>query len=66
LYPQTATDRASTHETQKIKLTAKSLLTRLMAMQLKASVKDWYKDDHRQRRVKSAVEDVLAQNSLLK
>jgi type I restriction enzyme, R subunit len=55
-------DKMTAEETQKIKLAAKSLLTRLLATQPKVLVQDWYKDDQSQRRVKSTVEDVLDQN----
>jgi type I restriction enzyme R subunit len=55
-------DKMTAEETQKVKLTAKSLLTRLLATQPKVLVQDWYKDDQSQRRVKSMVEDVLDQN----
>jgi type I restriction enzyme, R subunit len=49
-------------ETQKVKLAAKSLLTRLLATQPKVLIQDWHKDDQSQRRVKSLVEDVLDQD----
>jgi type I restriction enzyme, R subunit len=55
-------DKMTAEETQKVKLAAKSLLTRLLATQPKVLVQDWYKDEQSQRRVKSAVEDVLDQN----
>ncbi|MEB3338706.1 MAG: type I restriction enzyme endonuclease domain-containing protein, partial [Leptolyngbyaceae bacterium] len=55
-------DKMTTEEIQKVKLAAKSLLTRLMATQPKVLVQDWYKDAQSQRRVKSTVEDVLDQN----
>jgi type I restriction enzyme, R subunit len=55
-------DKMTAEETQKVKLAAKSLLTRLLATQPKVLVQDWYKDDQSQRRVKSTVEDVLDQN----
>jgi type I restriction enzyme, R subunit len=55
-------DKMTAEETQKVKLAAKSLLTRLLATQPKVLVQDWYKDDQSQRRVKSTVEEVLDQN----
>jgi type I restriction enzyme, R subunit len=55
-------EKMTAGETQKVKLAAQSLLTRLLATQPKILVQDWYKDDQSQRRVKSTVEVVLDQN----
>jgi type I restriction enzyme, R subunit len=55
-------DKMTAAEAQKVKLAAKSLLTRLLATQPKVLVQDWHKDAQSQRRVKSTVEDVLDQN----
>lgn len=55
-------DKMTAEETQKVKLAAKSLLSRLLANQPKVLVQDWYKDDQSQRRVKSTVEEVLDDN----
>ena len=52
-------DKMTAEETQKVKLAAKSLLSRLIATQPKILVQDWYKDAQSQRRVKSTVEEVL-------
>lgn len=56
-------DKMTAEDTQKVKLAAKSLLSRLIASQLKVLVQDWYKDAQSQRRVKSTVEEVLDKNS---
>jgi type I restriction enzyme R subunit len=55
-------DKMTAEETQKVKLAAKSLLTRLLSTQPKVLIQDWYKDDQSQRRVKSTVEEILDQN----
>jgi len=55
-------EKMTSEETQKVKLAAKSLLNRLSATQPKVLVQDWYKDAQSQRRVKSAVEEVLDEN----
>ncbi|GAQ00110.1 type I restriction endonuclease subunit R [Leptolyngbya sp. NIES-2104] len=55
-------DKMTADETQKVRLAAKSLLSRLIANQPKVLVQDWYKDDQSQRRVKSTVEEVLDDN----
>ena len=52
-------DKMTTVETQKVKLAAKSLLTRFQATQPKVLVQDWYKNDQSKRHVKSTVENVL-------
>jgi type I restriction enzyme, R subunit len=46
-------------EEQKVKLAAKSLLHRLLEEQPKVLIQDWYKDVQTQRKVRSAVEQVL-------
>lgn len=55
-------DKMTSEDTQKVKLAAKSLLSRLIATQPKVLVQDWYKDAQSQRRVKSTVEEVLDKN----
>jgi type I restriction enzyme R subunit len=49
-------------ETQKVRLTAKSLLHRLLEEHPKVLVQDWYKDTQTQKMVRSTVEQVLDSN----
>ena len=46
-------------ETQKVRLAAKALLTRLREETPKVLVQDWFKDSQSKRQVRSAVEKVL-------
>jgi type I restriction enzyme, R subunit len=52
-------DTMTQEETQKVKLSAKKLLHRLIEEKPKVLVQDWYKDSQTQRVVRSAVEQVL-------
>ncbi len=55
-------DKMTQEETQKVKLAAKSLLTRLKEEQPRVLVQDWYKDTQTKERVRSAVAEVLDNN----
>ncbi len=46
-------------EERKVKLAAKELLHRLLEEHPKVLVQDWHKDSQSQRKVRSAIEDVL-------
>jgi len=55
-------DKLTQAEEQEVKLAAKHLLRRLLDEHPKVLVQDWWKDSQTQRRVKSAVEQVLDQD----
>jgi type I restriction enzyme R subunit len=55
-------EKMSQEETQRVKLTAKSLLHRLLEKYPKVLVQDWYKDTQTQKQVRSTVEQVLDSN----
>ena len=59
LYDTLRKDKLSKAEEQKVKLAAKHLITRLLDEHPKVLVQDWWKDGQTQRKVKSAVEQVL-------
>lgn len=59
LFDHLKKEKMTKEETQKVKLAAKSLLHRLLEESPKVLVQDWYKDSQTQRKVKSAVEEVL-------
>lgn len=59
LYDMLRKDKLSNAEEQKVKLAAKHLMTRLLDEHPKVLVQDWWKDGQSQRKVKSAVEQVL-------
>ncbi len=55
-------DKMTQEETQKVRLAAKSLLHRLLQEHPKVLVQDWYKNTQTQKKVRSAVEQVLDNN----
>jgi len=55
-------DKLTKAEERKVKLAAKHLITRLLDEHPKVLVQDWWKDGQTQRKVKSAVEQVLDQD----
>jgi len=59
LYDTLRKDKLTKAEEQKVKLAAKHLITRLLDEHPKVLVQDWWKDGQTQRKVKSAVEQVL-------
>ena len=52
-------ERMTKDETQKVRLAAKALLTRLREASPPVLVQDWFKDSQSKRQVRSAVEEVL-------
>ena len=59
LYDTLRKEKLTKAEEQKVKLAAKHLITRLLDEHPKVLVQDWWKDGQTQRKVKSAVEQVL-------
>jgi len=59
LYDTLIKDKLTKAEEQKVKLAAKHLISRLLDEHPKVLVQDWWKDGQTQRKVKSAVEQVL-------
>lgn len=55
-------DSMTQEDTQKVKLAAKFLLSRLQAQQPKILVQDWYRDAQGQSKVKLILEEILDQN----
>ncbi|HEX2994092.1 MAG TPA: type I restriction enzyme endonuclease domain-containing protein [Anaerolineales bacterium] len=55
-------DKMTQDETLKVRLSAKSLLHRLLEEHPKVLVQDWYKDTQTKKQVRSAVEQVLDSN----
>ncbi len=52
-------DKMTKDETQKVRLTAKSLLQRLVSEPPPVLIQDWFKDSQSKERVKSTVQEVL-------
>jgi len=59
LYDMLRKEKLTQAETQKVKLAAKHLMTRLLDEHPKVLVQDWWKDGQTRQKVKSAVEQVL-------
>ena len=59
LYDTLRKEKLTKAEEQKVKLAAKHLITRLLDEHPKVLVQDWWKDGQTERKVKSAVEQVL-------